>query len=353
MSSSRLPANSAGRSNGVPLSSVLLYAPCRSGSPHAGSWRCPRPWWPWRTPRSEPAPSEPQRSRQRRTRTHPPQRVTSGDARSSGTPSSIPCNRHYPPIPRDRRVGRRSGVVFVSSRFRGRALPIRRSGRTVSHLNDSQMQTDHRLPHDSRWMTDSQWTVGPEEAGTQARQVPGRSRPPRLARARRRGDRARQGLRERRRSHTRATAPTRLAAGDAVRVWMDRPGSAKRPSAARPSRREDLHIVYEDDALLVVNKPAGLLAVPLERRAGRAVGLRPDRGAPAPARQAAAVRRPPHRSRHVRAGRLREGCRARSGAASAVQAARARARVSGGGLRPSGSARRAPGAIGWCGTRTR
>ena len=33
MSSRRLPANSAGRSNGVPLSSVLLYEPCKSGSP--------------------------------------------------------------------------------------------------------------------------------------------------------------------------------------------------------------------------------------------------------------------------------------------------------------------------------
>jgi 23S rRNA pseudouridine1911/1915/1917 synthase len=57
----------------------------------------------------------------------------------------------------------------------------------------------------------------------------------------------------------------RLATGDAVRVWMDRPGSGvKRPAAGR---RGDLDIVYEDAALIVVNKPAGLLAVPLERRA--------------------------------------------------------------------------------------
>lgn len=33
-------------------------------------------------------------------------------------------------------------------------------------------------------------------------------------------------------------------------------------------RARDLDIVYEDDALLVLNKPAGLLAVPLERRGG-------------------------------------------------------------------------------------
>ena len=28
------PANSSGRSNGIPLSSLLLYAPAMSGSPH-------------------------------------------------------------------------------------------------------------------------------------------------------------------------------------------------------------------------------------------------------------------------------------------------------------------------------
>ena len=33
-----------------------------------------------------------------------------------------------------------------------------------------------------------------------------------------------------------------------------------------PSR--SLQILYEDETLLVVNKPAGLLAVPLERREG-------------------------------------------------------------------------------------
>jgi len=60
-------------------------------------------------------------------------------------------------------------------------------------------------------------------------------------------------------------AATRLAAGDVVRLWMDRPGSAR-------IRREgiqtvgDLRIVFEDDALLVVDKPAGLLTVPLERK---------------------------------------------------------------------------------------
>jgi 23S rRNA pseudouridine1911/1915/1917 synthase len=56
----------------------------------------------------------------------------------------------------------------------------------------------------------------------------------------------------------------RLRAPDSVRVWMDKPGSARRQT--RPGPRGDLDIVYEDEVLLVVNKPAGVLSVPLERK---------------------------------------------------------------------------------------
>jgi 23S rRNA pseudouridine1911/1915/1917 synthase len=59
-------------------------------------------------------------------------------------------------------------------------------------------------------------------------------------------------------------AARRLAAGDVVRLWMDRPGSATR--RLRAGRSDDLDVVYEDAALLVVNKPPGILTVPLERR---------------------------------------------------------------------------------------
>lgn len=61
-------------------------------------------------------------------------------------------------------------------------------------------------------------------------------------------------------------ASRRLADGDVVRVWMDRPGSARKP--LRRIDGGDLRIVYEDAALLVLDKPAGLLAVPLDRRRG-------------------------------------------------------------------------------------
>jgi len=61
-----------------------------------------------------------------------------------------------------------------------------------------------------------------------------------------------------------AAASGRLSVGDRVRVWMDRPGSAK--AAPRSGRDDTLRIVYEDDELLVADKPPGLLTVPLPRR---------------------------------------------------------------------------------------
>ena len=56
----------------------------------------------------------------------------------------------------------------------------------------------------------------------------------------------------------------RVKAGDEIRVWEDRPGSARRRPA--PFTSGPLRILYEDQHLIVLNKPAGLLAVPLERR---------------------------------------------------------------------------------------
>src|SRR3954466_11515878 len=63
------------------------------------------------------------------------------------------------------------------------------------------------------------------------------------------------------REMTLADAGARVAAGDIVRLWMDRPGTAKRRSSLGDER--DLRIGYEDDSVVVLNKPAGLLAVPL------------------------------------------------------------------------------------------
>jgi len=60
-------------------------------------------------------------------------------------------------------------------------------------------------------------------------------------------------------------AGTLLAPGDIVRLWMDRPGSASPRMSLGVGR--DLPIVFEDDHLVVLNKPPGVLAVPLEQRA--------------------------------------------------------------------------------------
>jgi 23S rRNA pseudouridine1911/1915/1917 synthase len=63
------------------------------------------------------------------------------------------------------------------------------------------------------------------------------------------------------REMTLADAGARVVAGDVVRLWIDRPGTAKRRSSLGAER--DLPVVYEDDAVIVLDKPAGLLAVPL------------------------------------------------------------------------------------------
>jgi RluA family pseudouridine synthase len=59
-------------------------------------------------------------------------------------------------------------------------------------------------------------------------------------------------------------AGRRLVAGDVVRAWLDRPGSSRRNP--RTGEVGGVDIVHEDEELIVVNKPAGILTVPLERR---------------------------------------------------------------------------------------
>lgn len=108
----------------------------------------------------------------------------------------------------------------------------------------------------------AEWVVGPADAGVRLDKF--------LAAPERAGSRGRAASALERgkvlvNGHEVGTdaAAHRLAPGDVVRLWMDRPGSAKAPTRATIG---DLHIVYEDEALLVIDKPAGLLAVPLPRR---------------------------------------------------------------------------------------
>lgn len=64
-----------------------------------------------------------------------------------------------------------------------------------------------------------------------------------------------------------ADAARPLARGDVVRLWLDRPGTA--PGRPRLATDHALDVVHEDDQLVVINKPPGLLSVPLERKASQ------------------------------------------------------------------------------------
>lgn len=57
----------------------------------------------------------------------------------------------------------------------------------------------------------------------------------------------------------------RLAAGDRVGLWLDRPGSTR----SSRSGTGDVAILHEDQAIIVVNKPPGLLTVPVPGHHGR------------------------------------------------------------------------------------
>lgn len=52
-----------------------------------------------------------------------------------------------------------------------------------------------------------------------------------------------------------------LRGGERVRIWRDRPGSAKKERPGGERILAGLRIVHEDDDFLVVDKPAGLLSV--------------------------------------------------------------------------------------------
>jgi 23S rRNA pseudouridine1911/1915/1917 synthase len=113
-------------------------------------------------------------------------------------------------------------------------------------------------------MSDGPWTIGSDGAGTRLdRFLAGLEclgTRGRAVRALERGKVFLNGI-----EAGKGQAGVRLADGDIVQVWMDRPGSSKRrPTTIRSAT--DVRIVYEDDVVLVVNKPAGLLVVPLDRR---------------------------------------------------------------------------------------
>src|SRR5262249_13947666 len=109
-------------------------------------------------------------------------------------------------------------------------------------------------------MSDSDWQVGESESGLRLDKW--------LAAAERLGSRSKAlAAIERGKvfvndiEQTVADAARRVQAGETIRLWVDRPGSAERRYTER--RASGLHLLYEDSSLLVINKPAGVLTVPL------------------------------------------------------------------------------------------
>jgi 23S rRNA pseudouridine1911/1915/1917 synthase len=108
---------------------------------------------------------------------------------------------------------------------------------------------------------DRTWTVGADEAGQRLDKY--LAAPDRAGSRRRASDALARGRVFVNREEADPTTGSRLVGeGDVVRLWIDRPGSASRKP--RPATRDGLDIVHEDEDLVVVNKPAGLLTVPLD-----------------------------------------------------------------------------------------
>lgn len=59
-----------------------------------------------------------------------------------------------------------------------------------------------------------------------------------------------------------------LSTGDRIGIWVDRPGSSRLSERTLASARSPLRIVHEDAALVLVDKPAGVLVEPLPGEAG-------------------------------------------------------------------------------------
>jgi len=55
----------------------------------------------------------------------------------------------------------------------------------------------------------------------------------------------------------------RLRPGDCVRYWEDRPGTAQRRAREIVAARSALSVLFEDDTVLVADKPVGMLVEPL------------------------------------------------------------------------------------------
>jgi len=69
-----------------------------------------------------------------------------------------------------------------------------------------------------------------------------------------------------------------LNSDDVVTVWADRPGSAAKVPRELTAARASLRIAYQDQHLLIADKPAGVLVEPLPRAQGKDAAARGQAG---------------------------------------------------------------------------
>lgn len=65
-----------------------------------------------------------------------------------------------------------------------------------------------------------------------------------------------------------AARADRVMAGQRISIWMDRPGSSKPADRSVADQRHLLTVLHQDDAIIVIDKPVGLLVEPLPDRPG-------------------------------------------------------------------------------------
>jgi 23S rRNA pseudouridine1911/1915/1917 synthase len=108
----------------------------------------------------------------------------------------------------------------------------------------------------------TEWTIGPDDAGGRLDAWLAR-RPEVASRARAREWLARGKVFLNGRELAFADAGAVLRPGDLVGLWEDRPGSARRAAREVAAARGRLRVAHEDRAVLVADKPPGMLVEPL------------------------------------------------------------------------------------------
>ena len=149
------------------------------------------------------------------------------------------------------------------------------------------------------------WDVTAADAGVRLDKFLAAAGPCRLAQPRRHRARARPRLRQRGRGGARRR---RRRASDGRRSQSASGRTVPAAPRRRPARANagGLRIVFEDDDLIVLDKPAGLLSVPLDARDAAASLFEQVEDYLRREREAAAAGRASHRPRHLGPGRLRQ-----------------------------------------------